>query len=144
MADAGTLAYSFLRRRTVGQLLRFGFTTGLSAIVSVGLPAFLHEILGIEQKIAVAISQSTVLLLNFLMIRAFVFRSRRGARRDLAYYVGSTIGFRTAEYGLFLVLFELAGLYYLTALVVTLGISTVIKFFWYRNLFGAPAEGQAP
>lgn len=126
-------------RQTAGQLLRFGVTSGASAVVSLGLPVFLHEALGIEQKVAVAISQCSVLLLNFLMLRLFVFRSRRGARRDLTYYVGSAVAFRGTEYLLFLALFELAGLHYFIALLLTLGTSTVIKFFWYRVLFGGDA-----
>jgi putative flippase GtrA len=125
---------------TVGQLLRFGVSSGASAAVSLGLPVLLHEAFGIEQKLAVAISQSSVLLLNFLMIRVFVFRSKRAARRDLAYYVGSAVAFRGLEYLLFLVLFELAGLFYFTALLVTLGTSTVVKFVWYRFLFHGRTE----
>lgn len=121
---------------TIGQLARFGLSSVASAVVSLGLPTLLHEVFGIEQKVAVAISQSSVLLLNFLMIRLFVFRSQSGAKRDLGYYVGSTVAFRGLEYLLFLALFELAGLYYLTALVLTLGTSTAVKFVWYRFLFG--------
>lgn len=123
-------------RHTIAQLARFGLSSVASATISLGLPALLHEVFGIEQKVAVAISQSSVLLLNFLMIRLFVFRSQGRAGRDLGYYVGSTIAFRGLEFLLFLALFELAGLYYLTALVLTLGTSTAIKFVWYRFLFG--------
>lgn len=123
-----------------GQLLRFGVSSGASAAVSLGLPVFLHEIFGVEQKVAVAISQCSVLLLNFLMIRVFVFRSERAAKRDLSYYIGSAVAFRGLEYLLFLALFELAGLFYFTALLLTLGTSTLVKFFWYRLLFGKRAE----
>ena len=126
-------------RHTIGQLVRFGMSSVASATISLGLPALLHEVFGIEQKVAVAISQTSVLLLNFLMIRLFVFRSQGAARRDLVHYVGSTVAFRGLEYLLFLALFELAGFYYLTALVLTLGTSTAIKFVWYRFLFGQRA-----
>ena len=100
----------------------------------------LHEAFGIEQTVAVAISQVSVLLVNFLMIRLFVFRSKSGAKRELAYYVGSAVAFRGLEYLLFLGLFELAGLHYFAALLVTLGASTVVKFGWYRFLFHGPTE----
>lgn len=126
-------------RHTFGQLARFGLSSLASATVSLGLPALLHEVFGVEQKTAVAISQTSVLLLNFLMIRLFVFRSQGRAGRDLGYYVGSTVVFRGSEYVLFLALFELVGMYYLVALVLTLGTSTVVKFVWYRFLFGRRA-----
>lgn len=131
---------SKVNRATMGQLLRFGVSSGASAAVSLGLPVLLHEVLGIEQKVAVAISQSSVLLLNFLMIRMFVFRSKRAAKRDLAFYVGSAVTFRGFEYLVFVVLFQFAGLYYFTALLITLGTSTLIKFVWYRFLFGSRNE----
>ena len=131
---------SVLQHRTTGQLFRFAMSTGVSAAITVGFPVLLHELLGIQQTIAVAISQSSALLVNFLMIRVFVFRSRRAAPRDLAYYVGSAAAFRGLEYLGFLALFELAHLYYLVALLITLGTSTLIKFVWYRFLFGERPE----
>lgn len=129
-----------LRHGSIGQLFRFGVSTGVSAAVTLGVPVLLHEGLGLEQKLAVAVSQSSALLLNFLMIRVFVFRSRRGARRDLAYYVGSAVAFRGMEYLTFLALFTFAGLFYFTALVLTLGASTLLKFVWYRFLFAERPE----
>ena len=129
-----------LRRDTIGQLMRYGASSGVSAAVSLGLPVLLHEAFGVEQKVAVAISQVSVLLLNFVMIRFFVFRSKSGAKRDLAYYVGSAVAFRGLEYLLFLGLYELAGLHYFAALLITLGASTVVKFGWYRFLFHGRTE----
>ena len=127
-------------RDTVGQLIRYGVSSGASAAVSLGLPVLLHEAFGVEQKLAVAISQASVLLLNFLMIRLFVFRSKSPAKRDLAYYVGSAVAFRGLEYLLFLALFELASLHYFLALLLTLAVSTVVKFGWYRFLFHRSTE----
>ena len=123
-------------RETAGQLLRFGMATGLSATVSLGLPIILHELLHVEQKIAVAISQVSVLLINFVTLRLFVFRGGGSVRGDLMRYFGSAAVFRGIEYLSFLALFELAGLFYLTALVITLITSTLIKFLWYRFIFG--------
>lgn len=124
----------------VGQLFRFGVSTALSAGVTLGIPLMLHEEFGVEQRIAVAISQSSALLLNFLMIRVFVFRSKRAAQRDLAYYVGSAVAFRALEYLLFLRLFTFDHVFYVAALIATLGTSTLLKFVWYRFLFGRRPE----
>jgi len=126
-------------RETAGQLLRFGLSTGLSASVSLGLPVVLHELLHVEQKVAVGISQVTVLLMNFVTLRLFVFRGKGSVRGDLLRYFGSAAVFRGIEYLSFLALFELAGLFYLTALIITLIISTMIKFVWYRFIFGRGA-----
>ena len=130
-------------RKTAGQLLRFGISTGLSATVSLGLPIVLHELLLVEQKVAVGISQTTVLLMNFVVLRLFVFRGTGSVRGDLMRYFGSAAFFRGLEYLSFLALFELAGLFYLTALVITLVASTLIKFVWYRFLFGRNAAPVA-
>lgn len=123
-------------RETAGQMLRFGMATGLSASVSLGLPIFLHELLHVEQKIAVAISQTSVLLVNFLTLRMFVFRSKGTVRGDAFRYGASAVAFRGLEYVSFLLLFQQAGMFYVSALVVTLCISTIAKFVWYRFVFG--------
>ena len=120
-------------------MLRFGISTGLSASVSLGLPILLHELLHVEQKVAVAISQVTVLLMNFLTLRLFVFRAKGSVRGDMLRYFGSAAVFRGLEYLSFLALFELAGLFYLTALIITLVTSTLVKFVWYRFIFGRSA-----
>ena len=123
------------RHETTGQLWRFGISSAFSATVSLGLPLLLHEWLRLDPTLAVGISQTTVLLANFLMVRMFVFRSQGGARGDFLRYAGSAIAFRGLEFLTFLLLFKFAGLFYFTALFVTLVASTAIKFFWYRFLF---------
>jgi putative flippase GtrA len=127
-------------RHTLGQVLRFGVSSAASAAVSVGLPILLHEGAGVDQATAVAISQCSVLLLNFLMIRLFVFRSTRSGRRDLGVYAASAASFRAGEYLLFLLLFDSLGFYYVLALVLTLGASALLKFFWFRFVFGTARD----
>jgi len=124
----------------IAHIFRFGISSVLSAAVTLGIPVLLHQGFGFEQRAAVAIGQSSVLLLNFIMIRVFVFRSRRPAQRDLAYYVGSAAAFRGLEYLMFLALFSLGHLFYLTALVLTLVLSTLLKFVWFRFLFAPRTE----
>jgi putative flippase GtrA len=123
-------------RQIAGELVRFGVITSLSAIVSLGLPVVLHEFLQVSPKVAVGISQASVLLMNFLTLRFFVFRSSGGVRAEMVRYAASAVAFRGLEYLSFLALFELAGMFYVTALVITLATSTIIKFVWYRFLFG--------
>jgi putative flippase GtrA len=130
----GTVVAS-LHRETVRQMFRFALSTVASASATLGLPVVLHELAGVEPQVAVAISQCSVLVLNFVMIRGFVFRSRRTRSRDLLYYGASAAVFRGLEYLLFLLLFEAARMYYVAALVCTLGASTILKFGWYRLVF---------
>ena len=138
---ATAFAKRILSNRIVGQLMRFGVSTVVSAGLTVVLPILLHELFGLPQKIAVAISQTCALLVNFVMIRVFVFASKRAADRVISYYVGSAVLFRGLEYLAFLALFQLAHLNYVAALLITLCTSTLLKFGWYRFLFGrAPAD----
>jgi putative flippase GtrA len=123
-------------RETKVQMLRFAIATGISAVVSVSFPVILHEFLHVEQKLAVGISQASVLLLNFTTLHLFVFRANGGGQRVMFRYLVSAFAFRGLEYLGFLLLFELAGLFYLTALVIVLVLGTGIKFVWYRYLFG--------
>ena len=124
------------RRDIAGELMRFGVATGLSAMVSLGMPIALHELFRVDQKVAVAISQVSVLAINFLTIKMFVFRGRGNVRTDMFRYMGSALAFRGIEYASFLLLFDVVGFFYITALVLTLGTSTLIKFVWYRFIFG--------
>lgn len=128
-------------RETASEIIRFGIATGLSAIVSLGLPITLHELFGVDQRLAVGISQATVLAMNFLTLRLFVFRSSGPVRTHVVRYAVSAVVFRGLEYASFLVLFEVIHLFYVTALVVTLFASTLTKFIWYRYIFGQSVRG---
>lgn len=124
------------RRKAAGELFRFAAMSAMSALVTLGLPVLLHETLHVGQKVAVACGQGSVFLLNFALIRMFVFRSGGRPGTQFLQYAGSAAAFRGLEYVAFLVLLDWAGLFYVTALVITLGTSTAIKFVWYRLLFG--------
>lgn len=124
----------------IRQVATYSVSTLLSAAITLGVPVFLHEVLGTGERTAVAISQLCAVAVNFVMIRAFVFRSARPAQRDFAYYVLSAVAFRLLEYLLFLAIFGLLHLFYFVALVITLCLSSIIKFLWYRFLF-SPRRG---
>lgn len=117
----------------IGQILRFGATSGMSAAITVGLPVVLHEGLGVTPQRGAAIAFCVAFLVNFFSLRRLVFRSATGLGRDLGLFVISSLAFRTAEYVAFLALTTIAHIYYVAALVGVLGVSTVAKFFWYRK-----------
>jgi len=124
------------RWKAAGELFRFAAMSATSSLITLGLPVFLHEVLDVGQKTAVACGQGSVFFLNFALIRIFVFRSSGRAGRQFLHYASSAAVFRGLEYVAFVLLFEWAKLFYISALLITLGTSTAIKFVWYRFLFG--------
>jgi len=117
----------------IGQILRFGATSGISASITVGLPVLLHEVLGVTPQHGAAIAFCVAFLVNFFSLRRLVFRSSSGVGRDFGLFVVSSLAFRLAEYLTFTALMTLFHVYYVVALVGVLGLSTVAKFFWYRK-----------
>lgn len=114
------------------QGLRFAMLTGASAGMTLGIPIVLHEGLGVRPDVAVAIAFAVAFAVNFLSMRRLVFRSTRGLGRDLRTYAASSLAFRAAEYGAFLLLDALR-VHYVVALVGVLAVSALAKFFWYRR-----------
>jgi putative flippase GtrA len=133
-----------LRRREtlLGQIVRFGAMTAMSATVSLGLPVVLHEALGIAPRLAVGIAFVVAFCLSFVTTRRLVFASSGSVRRDLSIFVASTAAFRLAEYMVFLALMAVAGLHYVVALVAALAVSSIAKFFWYRYTFRSTTDGK--
>lgn len=117
----------------LGQIVRFGLMTGMSASVTVGLPIVLHELFGVRPQTAAAIAFVTAFLLNFLSLRRLVFRSNRGAGRDFATFLFSSLAFRGAEYLAFLAILA-AHIHYIIGLLCVLTLSGFAKFFWYRRV----------
>lgn len=122
--------------RLFGQLARYGVLTLVSACVTVGLPILLHEFGHLTPPHAAAIAFVTAFFVNFFSLRRLVFRSGRGARRDLGTYILSSLVFRSAEYAAFLAL-DAAGVYYIVALLIVLTVSAITKFLWYRRVMHA-------
>ena len=119
--------------RLTGQLARFGVLTVFSAAITVGLPIALHEVWHVIPQRGAAIAFAIAFFVNFLSMRRLVFRSERGARRDLATYALSSLVFRLGEYLAFLLLAAI-GVYYIVALLGVLALSAITKFFWYRRV----------
>lgn len=118
-----------------GHLRRFLMTSGLSATLSFILPTLLHELLGLPIKGAVATGFAAAYICNFLLLRTFVFKSMNTFRSDVIRYLVVNGAFRLAEYALFLVLLDVAGINYVLAVFLVLTVSTVLKFFGYRRIF---------
>ena len=136
-------AGSVRRRVLVGQAVRFLAATGLSAILSMGLPILLHELFGIPPQIAVACAFVVAYFVNFIALRYVIFSSGRSVQRDFLNFGLSSLAFRGIEYVLFLALFQLLGLNYIVALAAVLIASSITKFFWYRSIMDGSNQARA-
>ena len=117
-------------------IVRFGTATVASASLSFLLPLALHAWAGLGERLSVAIAFVVAYGANFLMLRRMVFASKTGWARDLAFYAVVNAAFRVAEFLLFAALRAWAILPYAAALLAVLALSTIVKFFAYRRLFG--------
>ena len=115
--------------------MRFGLSSGLSAMLSFLLPIALHEAEEVPERLAVAIGFVSAYIFNFVMLLLFVFRSRNSLRTDLLRYLPLNGAFRLGEYGAFLLLEETLSLGYIGSMFIVLAISTALKFFGYRRVF---------
>jgi putative flippase GtrA len=124
-------------------LSEFGRYLGVGALsyaLSVSLSALQHEVLGVPQNVAVAVSLAVVLVTNFVLARVWIFRAAGNASGQFARFVIAAAVMRGFEYVMFLVLAEFA--YYLVALTGSLVVSSALKFVVYRRLvFGVRLNG---
>jgi putative flippase GtrA len=121
-------------RALCAEALRFGGVGVLSYGLGIGLAAFGHEIAGLPERVAVAISLATVLVSNFFLARIFIFRSEGRVHHELARFAATSAIMRGIEYLAFLALLNAAELGYLVAMTVAMVASTIAKFFVYRSL----------
>lgn len=123
------------RKPIVKQAGRFAITTGLSAMLSLGLPILLVEQFGFSEHRAVQIAFVTAYLINLLATRHFVFKSTNHWRRDLVAYVFANGAFRGAEYAAFALAMLVVNAPYYVIIFCVLAVSAVTKFFVYRWIF---------
>jgi putative flippase GtrA len=131
-----------ISRARIAELVRYALAGVVSAAITLGVPVALHEGLGIDPRIAVAISLVMAFVVNFITNRRFVFKSQGNARGELQRFAIVSAAFRLGEYGLFLLLFALGMAYYIAQPVV-LGLTVMLKFLVYRGFVygrGVPPE----
>jgi putative flippase GtrA len=115
------------------QFYRYGVASGLSFCMSVAL-AEAFRLLEVSAEAAFAMMLATMTCINFTVCRVWVFRGSEGAiHRQFATFVLSALGFRSADFVLFLVAYTWAGAPYTLTVVLVLGISAVLKFIVLRR-----------
>lgn len=117
----------------LGQLRNYVLAAlvGFSTVLAVA--AVLHEVLGVGERLAVAVALLTAFGINFTLLRRFVFPGQLvPVRRQLAETAVTSLGFRGVEYLIFLALNLALG--YLLATALALGVSNLAKFAIYRGV----------
>jgi putative flippase GtrA len=124
-------------------LWRYALASALSFCLVLGLSAFLHEVVGATETLAVALALALAFAVNFTLLRRWVFPGQTvGARRQAAETALASITFRALEYGVFLGLHLGADVDYLVATAASLCLSAGGKFLVYRGLvFNADRAG---
>ena len=109
---------------------------GLSFAIYLGLTAALHEIWHLDESVAFAIAVATVFVINFFLARHFVYGAAGSGDvgSQAARFLIVSLVARACEYGLFAVLHEGLGIYYLVSITLVTVISVVVKFFAYRHM----------
>jgi putative flippase GtrA len=139
-------AGSPLRRRGA-ETLRYAAVSGFSFCWILSASAFGVEVLGLAERLAVAIALFSALVINFTLLRAFVFPGQSAPiGAQFAATAVTSASFRLFEYGIFLALDALAGVHYLAATACAVTISAVGKFVVYRNVIfrRTPLRAQPP
>lgn len=135
-------------RRVGGETLRYAAAAVFSFVWIMSTAALGAEVVGLPERVAVAIALASALVINYTLLRLFVFPGQ-SARigPQFAATAATSIGFRLLEYGIYLALDALAGLHYLPATALAVIISAGGKFVVYRNVvFRRPRQPppQAP
>ena len=123
-----------LSKARLTALVRFGIGGLLSSGVAVGTTAILHELGSMNERVAAAMGLAAALVVNFLMLRYFVFRGTHPPLlRQLLVFLASSGVFRGIEYVAFLLVSTVSGMHYLLVLVFVLGGSFILKFVVYEG-----------
>jgi putative flippase GtrA len=114
---------------------RYALVAGFSFVWIMSVSALTVELVGLPERLGVAIALLTALIANFTLLRVFVFPGQTAhLGAQFAATAVTSFSFRAAEYGLFLLLVGPGGLHYLLATAVAVLTSSLGKFLVYRNL----------
>ncbi len=119
--------------------VRFGLQAAVGFPLNIGLTIGLHELAGLAEEIAFCVSLAVVFVINFLVMRHYVYRAGDGhGGRQLAGFAATSLSFRAAEYAAFLLIHTRLGVAYVPAMVGILVVSFCAKYFVFGKLvFGS-------
>ena len=116
----------------------------LGKFLAVGLPAFLLavplnyalvELGGISKGVSYALVLVFQVSTNYFLCRWFVFaRSGRAWYRDFAWFVSGILAIRCLDWGVYWVLVNVFGFFYLIVQLTNVAIFSVIKFVFSEKV----------
>ncbi len=125
----------------------------LVRFLAAGLPSFLLAIptnyllvdrLAVAKPLAYAVVLVGQVTLNFFLCRAFVFEVRGGSiAREFGQFVAGILGFRAADWFVYVVLVDYVGFFYLAVQLSNVVVFSVAKFAFAEGVFRA-ASGARP
>jgi putative flippase GtrA len=114
---------------------RYALASAFSFCFVIGATAALHELVGVSETLAPAIALVAALVVNFVVLRTWVFPGQSVHwGRQLAETAITSAAFRALEYGIFLALHLGLGLNYLLATGASVCLSALGKFGVYREI----------
>jgi putative flippase GtrA len=122
------------------KLLKF-LGAGLPAfVVAVPLNFWLVDRVGWPKPLAYFLVLFLQVSFNYLMCKVFVFRSegRRASVGEYAKFTSGLLLFRAFDWGLYVILVEYVGVYYLLAQISNVVIFSIAKFFFAEKLLSKP------
>jgi putative flippase GtrA len=120
--------------------LRYLVMSGVSAILSLGIPFALHESLSVPPYIAVAFGLGTAFVVNFATAKLYVFKTNGSVKAQLGRFTLVSLFFRLAEYLAFLFVYSVLCIQYMIANMFVLLLSFCLKFFVYKIFVFAHSE----
>ena len=116
-------------------LPRYALASASSFVFIIAATAALHELIGLSETLAPALALALALLVNFVLLRRFVFPGQTAHwGRQLAETALTSATFRALEYALFIALHLGLGINYLIATGASVCISALAKFAVYREI----------
>lgn len=125
--------------------MQFALLSAISFAGYLVFTAILHDAIGINAYLSVAVAMVCITLFNFITLRRFIFEpTSRSWLSELIGFLASIAGFRVAEYAAFLLIHGALDTPYLLAYAGILGASALCKFIFLRNILFAKTLGKPP
>jgi putative flippase GtrA len=126
-------------RFAASSALRFLLLGCFSFGCNLAIPAILHELFGVKEAVAFAVSLVAVFVANFWASRKIVFPgTHRSVTAQGFMFLLASLGFRSCEYLCFLLLNLCFAIPYLLAIMLTLVASFTVKYLFYKNVVFRP------
>jgi putative flippase GtrA len=120
-------------RRLALEGMRFIGSGVLVFPLGLGVAALCRQVFGWRQEVATVAAFATLLIVNFALGRAFVFRSAGPLKQEFGRFMGTALVMRGFESLFSIGLQKVTGLSYLVSIAATLCVSSMLKFFLYRT-----------